>query len=48
MERSRYEAAVADMERSRDEAAVADMERGEDSEPASGCSAERQRLPHDC
>ena len=36
------------MERSRDEAAVADMERGEDSEPASGCSAERQRLPHDC
>ncbi len=25
-----------------------DMERGEDSEPASGCSAERQRLPHDC
>ena len=36
------------MERSRDEDAVADMERGEDSEPASGCSAERQRLPHDC
>ena len=38
----------ANVERSRDEAAVADMERGEDSEPASGCSAERQRLPHDC